>query len=66
MLVQELIKELEKLKQDAVIDMASDEEGNTMGDIGEGFAEGTLKNGKKVYTMYPEGMEDPIERYKEE
>lgn len=67
MKVKQLAKLLKELDQDAVIDLSSDEEGNSYGDIGEGFAEGILEEtGEKVYTIYPEGMEDPISRYKEE
>lgn len=64
MTVQELIKVLEDLKDPgAVIDMASDEEGNSFGDIGEGLAEGYLKDGRKAYTLYPDFLEEPTERY---
>lgn len=64
MKVKELIKILEKLEnQDAVIDMASDEEGNSFGDISEELAEGKLKNGKLAYSLYPESQEMPEERY---
>ena len=64
MTVKELIKMLKTLDQDAIIDIASDEEGNSFGDIGEGVAEGNLQsNGKKVYSLYPESCEQPEERY---
>ena len=66
MKVKELITMLKPLDQNAVIDIASDEEGNSFGDIGEGVAEGTLAaTGEKAYSLYPENSEDPIERYKE-
>lgn len=64
MKVKELIKMLKTLDQNAVIDIASDEEGNSFGDIGEGVAEGKLTaTGEKVYSLYPENSEMPEERY---
>ena len=66
MTVRKLIRILNQLSQIAVIDMASDEEGNSFGDIAEGLAEGTLKStGEKVYTIYPKNCETGQERYKE-
>ena len=66
MKVKELIKMLKSLDQNAVIDIASDEEGNSFGDIGEGVAEGVLKStGQKVYSLYPESDELPEERYRD-
>lgn len=51
---------------EAIVDMASDEEGNSFGDIGEGVAEGELQStGETVYTLYPETCEDGLERYKD-
>ena len=65
MKVKELIKMLKTLDQNAVVDLASDEEGNFFGDVGEGVAEGTLKKtGEKVYSIYPEDSQLPEERYK--
>lgn len=69
MIVKELIKLLKKLDPDAVIDMASDEEGNNFGDISSDFAEGYLKDkdtnnkGNRVYSLYPESCEMPEERF---
>lgn len=67
MKVKELVKMLKSLDQNAVIDIASDEEGNSFGDIGEGVAKGVLKEtGEKVYSLYPETNELPEERYQDE
>jgi len=67
MKVKELIKELKKLDQDAVIDISSDEEGNNFGDIGEGVAESRLRStGEKVYSLYPQNCEMPNDRYLDE
>lgn len=63
MKVKELIKILEKLEQDAIIDISSDEEGNSFGDISDELASGTLLNGKKAYSLYPLSNELPEERY---
>ena len=67
MKVKELIKILKTLNQNAVIDMASDEEGNSFGDISKGdysIAEGKLKKTKEqVYSLYPENNELTEERY---
>lgn len=64
MTVKQLINLLKTLDQDAIIDIASDEEGNSFGDISDSVAEGTLvKNGKKAYSLYPESTEQPEERY---
>lgn len=64
MRVKDLMNVLKTLDQDAIIDMASDEEGNSMGDIGQGVAEGNLKStGEKVYTLYPESTELSEDRY---
>lgn len=64
MTVKQLVKLLKTLDQDAIIDIASDEEGNSFGDISDSIAEGTLvKNGKKSYSLYPETNELPEERF---
>lgn len=63
MKVKELIKLLKKLDQDATIDMATDEEGNSYGDISDALASGTLQRGGNVYTLYPETCEMPEDRY---
>ena len=66
MKVKELIKLLVGMDDlDAVIDMSSDAEGNSYGDITEGYAEGKLFNGEKVYTLYPKNSEMPEDRYLE-
>jgi hypothetical protein len=66
MKVKELIKLLVGMDDlDAVIDMSSDSEGNSYGDITEGYAEGKLFNGEKVYTLYPSNSEMPEDRYLE-
>ena len=65
MKVKDLMEVLKTLEPDAIIDIASDEEGNSMGDIGQGVAEGILKStGEKVYTLYPESSEQSEDRYK--
>lgn len=65
MKVKELVKILKNLEdQEAVIDMASDEEGNTFGDISNSLAEGKItKTGEHAYSLYPENSELPEERY---
>lgn len=64
MFVKDLIKLLQGLDQDAVIDIASDEEGNCFGDISNTVAEGVLKEtGKKCYSLYPENCQDGFDRY---
>jgi len=64
MVVKDLITLLKTLDQKAVIDMSSDEEGNSYGDISNSLSEGTLINGRKVYTIYPEGQDMAEDRYK--
>ena len=64
MIVKDLIKLLKTLKQDAVIDISSDEEGNAFGDISEIYAELTLKDGRKAYSLYPMNSEELGCRYK--
>ncbi len=64
MLVKELIKMLKTLDQNATIDMSSDEEGNSYGDIDDGVAQGTRLNGDTGYSLYPENCELPEDRYK--
>ncbi|MBU0479070.1 hypothetical protein KKC91_10955 [bacterium] len=64
MIVKNLIKLLKTLDQNAVIDMSSDEEGNSFGDISENYAELTLKDGRKAYGLYPMNSEEPGCRYK--
>lgn len=65
MRVCELKKMLEGLDQTAVIDIASDEEGNSFGDISTEVSEGELLDGQKAYSLYPRNNELPEERYKE-
>jgi len=66
MKVKELIKLLQGLDKEAIINMSSDEEGNSFGDIDTELAEGKLKNGEKVYSLYPITDELAEERYQEE
>lgn len=64
MKVKELVAILKNLDQEAIIDIASDEEGNSFGDMSKEFSEGTLaKTKQKVYSFYPENNELPEERY---
>ena len=65
MKIKELIQILKKLPPDAVIDIASDEEGNSFGDIDQ-ITEGKLKNGKTVFTLYPLNTQLYEDRYKDE
>ena len=60
--LREMLHQL--MDQNAEIDISSDPEGNSFGDISESFAEGELLSGKKVYTMYPENNQQGEERYK--
>lgn len=67
MTVKELKVLLDSMQDDdAIIDIASDEEGNSMGDISKAFAEGNLKTGEHVFTLYPENSFMPEERYHDE
>ena len=51
MTIKELIELLKSFKNpNAIVDMASDEEGNSFGDISNIISEEESKNGKKVYT----------------
>lgn len=63
MKVKELIKLLKTLDQEAIVDIASDEEGNSFGDIDNAIGEGTLVSGKKAYSLYPINQEMPENRY---
>lgn len=63
MTVKQLVSLLIKLDKDAIIDMSVDGEGNAYGDISTEFAEGKLKDGRKVYSMYPENSELSEDRY---
>ena len=64
MTVKKLIKLLKTLNPNAEIDMASDEEGNSYGDISDVLGEGKRINGKNSYTLYPENSEMAEDRYK--
>lgn len=65
MKVKELIKMLKTLDQNAVIDMSTDEEGNSFGDIDEELGEDILEStGEKAYTLFPYTCEMPEDRYK--
>ena len=64
MKVKELIKILRTLEPEAIIDMSTDEEGNSYGDIDDSLSEGELLSGKKVYTLYPWNCEQAEDRYK--
>jgi hypothetical protein len=63
MTAAELMGYLMHFEPDAVVDISSDEEGNSYGDIAPDFAEGQLLDGRKVYTLYPMNCEDPLDRY---
>jgi hypothetical protein len=64
MKVKELRKFLATLPdQDAIIDISSDEEGNSFGDIDTDIAESKLKDGRRAYSLYPITNEMPEDRY---
>ena len=70
MKVGTLIHRLKSLNDDnAYIDISSDPEGNSFGDIAdfkyENYAifEGKFKDGKKVYSLMPRDSEQPENRY---
>ncbi len=70
MKVGTLINRLMSLKDDnAYIDISSDPEGNSFGDIADfkyeyyGLFEGVFKDGKKVYSLIPRDNEQPEDRY---
>ena len=66
MKVKDLLEILKSIQdQDAVIDLASDEEGNSFGDISEELSYGWMTNGKKVYTLWPENTELGEDRYRD-
>ncbi|OGZ80923.1 MAG: hypothetical protein A2561_01300 [Candidatus Staskawiczbacteria bacterium RIFOXYD1_FULL_32_13] len=67
MKVRQLIKILEELDQDAVINIASDEEGNGFGDISKDIAGGTLiATHQQVYSLYPLNLRLPEEIFEYE
>ena len=62
MLVKELIVMLLELELDATINMSTDEEGNSYGDIDKSVAEGKLqRDGQRVYSLYPIDSQCPSE-----
>ena len=63
MKVKDLIKLLKELNPEHEIDMASDEEGNSFGDISDSLAEGKKKDGTPIYSLYPENQELPEEKF---
>jgi len=65
MLVKDLITELIHLDNlDARIDMASDEEGNSFGEIDRGIGRAQDKETKsRVYILYPANSELSEDRY---
>ena len=63
MTVQELMQILKTLEPDAVIDMSKDEEGNAFGDIHPSLAKLKLKDGRRVYTLYPSNQQMFEQRY---
>ena len=66
MKVKQVIEMLKELDSDAQLDLSCDPEGNQYGPIDKGLAEGYLKNTKeKVYSIYPEYLEDALDRYEE-
>ena len=63
MTIRQLKKILSDFREDTIVDMACDEEGNYYGDISDGISVAKLKNGKSVITLYPQTMEMGNERY---
>jgi len=66
MKVKQLIAILKKLNPEAIIDIASDEEGNSFGDISRDIGDGFLVTGERAYSLYPKNSQSPEERYQEE
>ena len=66
MKVKQLIAILKKLNPEAIIDIASDEEGNSFGDISRDIGDGFLVTGEGAYSLYPKNSRSPEERYQEE
>jgi hypothetical protein len=64
--VKELIKMLKELNPEYEIDMSTDEEGNSYGDIDNAVAEGNLKDGTPIYSLYPYNCQLPEEKFMEE
>jgi len=64
MTVKQLIDLLKGLDPKAQIDLASDEEGNSFGDISDSFGEGLRLDGTNSYTLYPENSMMAEDRYK--
>ena len=62
MKVKHLIEILKGLEQEALIDLALDEEGNAFGDISDILGEEVLLNGEMAYVLYPENQELPEDR----
>lgn len=63
MTVKELIKILKGLNPNYEIDMASDEEGNSFGDIDNMFTKGKRQDKKISYSLYPINQECYENRY---
>ena len=63
MTAAELMGYLMHFEPDSIVDISSDEEGNSYGDIAPSFAEGQLLDGRKVYALYPLNCQEPLERY---
>jgi hypothetical protein len=65
MTVRQLRQLLFKLEdQEAIISLASDEEGNSYGDVDTDIAESTNVNGKKEYSLYPTNAQMAEDRFK--
>lgn len=65
MKIQQLIQILQNLQDpEAIVDIASDEEGNSFGDIDTTISEGQLQSTKEtVYSLFPINSQLPEERY---
>jgi hypothetical protein len=65
MKIKQLIQILTDLNDpEALLEMASDEEGNSFGEISTTIGTEILKeNNQKVYTLYPINQEQPENKY---
>ncbi len=63
MKVKKLIKELQKLDKEALVELSTDEEGNSFGTVGE-ISQAVTKDGKKVFILMPWDVSLYEDRYK--
>ena len=65
MKIKELLKILEVMPPDAIVDIACDEEGNAFGPVSNRIERAILKTGEKVIILYPNSSELAEERYQD-